>query len=115
MSRSSAHRSSCPAYPIAKASNVSPATISRILQRAQLNRWRHLHHAPPIVRYEHPAPAIYSISTSRVWPAISRSPFVAMAVGAAARSSPAGKVCTSPSTITPPRLLPHAPNLYHRC
>lgn len=45
-----------PAYQIAHATRLSPATISRILQRAQLNRWRHLHPAPPIVRYEHPAP-----------------------------------------------------------
>jgi transposase len=45
-----------PAYHIARATGLSPATVSRILQRAQLNRWRHLHPAPPVVRYEHPAP-----------------------------------------------------------
>jgi transposase InsO family protein len=45
-----------PAYQIAQATGLSPATVSRILQRAQLNRWRHLHPAPPVVRYEHPAP-----------------------------------------------------------
>jgi transposase InsO family protein len=45
-----------PAYHIAQATGLSPATVSRILQRAQLNRWRHLHPAPPVVRYEHPAP-----------------------------------------------------------
>ncbi len=45
-----------PAYQIAQATRLSPATISRILQRAHLNRWRHLHPAPPVVRYEHPAP-----------------------------------------------------------
>ena len=45
-----------PAYQIAQAAHLSPATISRILRRAQLNRWRHLHPAPPILRYEHPAP-----------------------------------------------------------
>jgi len=45
-----------PAYPIAQATGLSPATVSRILQRAQLNRWRHLHPAPPVVRYQHPAP-----------------------------------------------------------
>jgi len=45
-----------PAYHIAQATGLSPATVSRILQRAQLNRWRHLHPAPPDVRYEHPAP-----------------------------------------------------------
>src|SRR6266478_5323594 len=45
-----------PAYQIAQATRLSPATISRILRRAHLNRWRHLHPAPPVVRYEHPAP-----------------------------------------------------------
>jgi transposase InsO family protein len=45
-----------PAYHIAQATGLSPATVSRILQRAQLNCWRHLHPAPPVVRYEHPAP-----------------------------------------------------------
>src|SRR6202050_1415617 len=45
-----------PAYQIAQATQLSAATVSRILQRAHLNRWRHLHPAPPVVRYEHPAP-----------------------------------------------------------
>ena len=45
-----------PAYQIARATHLSSATVSRILQRAHLNRWRHLHPAPPVVRYEHPAP-----------------------------------------------------------
>ena len=45
-----------PAYQIAQTTHLSPATISRILRRARLNRWRHLHPAPPVVRYEHPAP-----------------------------------------------------------
>jgi transposase InsO family protein len=45
-----------PAYQIAQATCLSAATVSRILQRAHLNRWRHLHPAPPVVRYEHPAP-----------------------------------------------------------
>lgn len=45
-----------PAYQIAQATRLSAATVSRILQRAHLNRWRHLHPAPPVVRYEHAAP-----------------------------------------------------------
>ena len=45
-----------PAYQIAQATHLSSATVSRILQRAHLNRWRHLHPAPPVVRYEHAAP-----------------------------------------------------------
>lgn len=45
-----------PAYQIAQATLLSPATVSRILRRAHLSRWRDLHPAPPVVRYEHPAP-----------------------------------------------------------
>src|SRR5438445_1961169 len=90
-----------PAYQIAQATHLSPATVSRILQRAQLNRWRHLHPAPPVVRYEHPAPGDLLHLDIKGMPAISRSPFVATAVGADALGSPAGRLCTSPSTITP--------------
>jgi transposase InsO family protein len=45
-----------PAYQIAQSTGLSPATVSRILRRARLNRWRDLHPAPPVVRYEHPFP-----------------------------------------------------------
>jgi transposase InsO family protein len=45
-----------PGYEIARRIAVSPASISRILRRAHLSRWRDLHPAPPVVRYEHPAP-----------------------------------------------------------
>jgi transposase InsO family protein len=45
-----------PAYQIAKSAGLSPATISRILRRARLSRWRDLHPLPPVVRYEHPFP-----------------------------------------------------------
>jgi len=45
-----------PAYQIAQSTGLSPATVSRILRRAHLNRWRDLHPAPPVVRYEHPFP-----------------------------------------------------------
>ena len=41
-----------PAYHIAQATGLSPATVSRILQRAKLNRWRHLHPAPPVGKAE---------------------------------------------------------------
>ena len=49
-------RQSRPAYQIAQATGLSAATVSRILQRAHLSRWRDLHPTPPVVRYEHPAP-----------------------------------------------------------
>jgi transposase InsO family protein len=45
-----------PAYQIAKSTGLSPATVSRILRRAGLSRWRDLHPLPPVVRYEHPFP-----------------------------------------------------------
>jgi len=45
-----------PAYHIAGATGLSPATVSRILRRARLSRWRDLHPAPPVQRYEHPSP-----------------------------------------------------------
>jgi transposase InsO family protein len=45
-----------PGYEIARRTAISPASISRILRRARLSRWRDLHPAPPVVRYEHPHP-----------------------------------------------------------
>ena len=45
-----------PAYHIAQCTGLSPATVSRILRRARLSRWRDLHPLPPVVRYEHPFP-----------------------------------------------------------
>ena len=54
-----------PTYEIAQATHLSPATVSRILQRAQSNRWRHLHPAPPSCAMSIPRPVICSISTSK--------------------------------------------------
>ena len=45
-----------PAYHIAHATGLSAATVSRILRRAHLSRWRDLHPAAPVQRYEHPSP-----------------------------------------------------------
>jgi transposase InsO family protein len=45
-----------PGYQIAQNTGLSPATVSRILRRAHLNRWRDLHPLPPVMRYEHPCP-----------------------------------------------------------
>jgi transposase len=44
------------AYQIAQNTGLSAATVSRILRRARLSRWRDLHPLPPVVRYEHPFP-----------------------------------------------------------
>jgi transposase InsO family protein len=49
-------RQHCPAYQIAQATGLSPASVSRILRCAHLSRWRDLHPRPPVVRYEHPHP-----------------------------------------------------------
>ena len=49
-------RQHLPAYRIARSTGVSPASVSRILRRAHLSRWRDLHPRPPVIRYEHPHP-----------------------------------------------------------
>jgi transposase InsO family protein len=49
-------RGHMPGYEIARRTGVSPASVSRILRRARLSRWRDLNPPPPIQRYEHPAP-----------------------------------------------------------
>ena len=43
-------------WSIARELGLSPATVSRILRRARLSRWRDLNPPPPVVRYEHPTP-----------------------------------------------------------
>jgi transposase InsO family protein len=43
-------------YRIARETGVSVATVSRILRRARLRRWRDLVPRPPVVRYEHEHP-----------------------------------------------------------
>jgi transposase InsO family protein len=49
-------RQHMPGYEIARRTGISSASVSRILRRARLSRWRDLHPRPPIVRYEHPRP-----------------------------------------------------------
>ena len=49
-------RGHMPGYEIARRTGLSPASVSRILRRAKLSRWRDLNPPPPIQRYEHPAP-----------------------------------------------------------
>jgi transposase InsO family protein len=43
-------------WRIARDLGLSPATVSRILRRARLSRWRDLVPPPPVHRYEHAAP-----------------------------------------------------------
>jgi transposase InsO family protein len=49
-------RGHMPGYGIARCTGLSPASVSRILRRAKLSRWRDLNPPPPIQRYEHPRP-----------------------------------------------------------
>jgi transposase InsO family protein len=43
-------------WRIGRELGLSAATVSRILRRARLSRWRDIHPPPPVVRYEHAAP-----------------------------------------------------------
>ncbi len=49
-------RQHTPGYQIARATGLSPASVSRFLQHVHLSRWRDLHPAPPVQRYEYPFP-----------------------------------------------------------
>ncbi len=49
-------RGHMPGHEIARRTGLSPATVSRVLRRARLSRWRDLYPPPPIQRYEHPRP-----------------------------------------------------------
>jgi transposase InsO family protein len=49
-------RGHMPGYQIAQRTELSAATVSRILRRARLSRWRDLNPPPPVQRYEHPRP-----------------------------------------------------------
>jgi len=49
-------RGHMPGYEIARRTGLSPASVSRILRRARLSRWRDLNPPPPVLRYEHPRP-----------------------------------------------------------
>ena len=52
----SLRRGHMPGYEVARRTGLSPASVSRILRRARLSRWRDLNPPPPIQRYEHPRP-----------------------------------------------------------
>jgi transposase InsO family protein len=49
-------RGHMPGYQIARRTGLSPASVSRILRRARLSRWRDLNPPPLVQRYEHPRP-----------------------------------------------------------
>jgi hypothetical protein len=48
-------------WRIARNLGLSQATVSRILRRARLSRWRDFHPRPPVERYEHAAPRVFSL------------------------------------------------------
>jgi transposase len=94
-----------PGYEIARRTAISPASISRILRRVRLSRWRDLHPAPPVVRYEHAAPGDLLHLDIK---GMTRFQQVSWRAGAANTSIPAGKLSTSPSTTTPAWLSPRS-------
>jgi transposase InsO family protein len=49
-------RQRLPGYLIAHRTGLSPASVSRILRRARLSRWRDLNPPPPVHRYERETP-----------------------------------------------------------
>jgi len=49
-------RGHMPGYEIARRTGLSAASVSRILRRVRLSRWRDLNPPPPVVRYEHERP-----------------------------------------------------------
>jgi len=49
-------RQRLPGYLIAHRTGLSPASVSRILRRARLSRWRDLNPPPPVQRYERETP-----------------------------------------------------------
>jgi transposase len=88
-------------YHIAQIIGLSRATISRILRRLGLNRWRDISNLPrPSSATSTRLPAICCTSTLSSWAAspTSRSALTAVVVVPIA---PAGSIFMSPSTITP--------------
>jgi transposase InsO family protein len=49
-------RQRLPGYLIAQRTGLSPASVSRILRRVRLSRWRDLNPPPPVQRYERQTP-----------------------------------------------------------
>ena len=49
-------RGHMPGYEIARRTGLRAASVSRILRRARLSRWRDLNPPPPVIRYEHERP-----------------------------------------------------------
>ena len=68
-----------PGYQIARRTGLSPASVSRILRRARLSRWRDLNPPPPVQRYEHPRPGDLLHLDIKGMTRFARSPCAAMA------------------------------------
>jgi transposase len=96
---------------IARSTGLSPATVSRILQRQGLSRLRDVDPQPPKVRYEyeHPCPGdLLHLDIEK----LGRFGCVGIAsTETALRTSPgwAGNMCTWPSTITRASLFRRSP------
>ena len=83
---------------IARTVGVSPATVSRLLRHAGLNRLRDLEPAPPFAATSTTLPANCSLSTSKNSAASSAPATALPATRPDALAPPAGSSSTSPST-----------------
>ena len=76
------------------------ATVSRILRRARLNRWRDLIRRPPVVRYEHAAPGDLLHLDIKGMTRFRKSGLRGDGRLRESRGIPASRPCTWPSTTT---------------
>jgi hypothetical protein len=94
-------RQHTPAYEIARRTAISPASVSRILRRVRLGRWRDLHSARPVQRYEHPHPGDLLHLDIKGMTRFSQVSLRGDGRLPVCARMPALKLSTSPSTITP--------------
>ncbi len=97
-----------PASGSAAQLGLSPATVSRILRRVRLSRWRDLNPLPPVQRYEHPLPGDLLHLDIKGLTRFRRSLCAATAAAAANRSIPASGSARGHRRSLAPRLHPDA-------
>lgn len=85
---------------IAQQTGLSPATVSRVLRRAGISRWREWVPQPPVHRYEHAAPGeLIHLDIKKLGRIGSPGHRVTGNAGIGTAAS-AGSLCMSPSTTT---------------
>ncbi len=99
-------RQRLPAIISRSAPGSAPPPSVAFCSRLHLNRWRHLHPAPPVLRYEHPASRRSAASRYQGMTRFSRLPSWRWPPPWPSAGSLVGRTCTSPSTITPASLSP---------